>query len=144
MRVVLFLALAAAFAFGCSKPEDTAGSTTSTTGTTGSASTTGTSGSVSGTPAAGKYAAVQTIFTTNCAKCHGDGRPKAGITLTSYDGVMKGGREGAIITAGDPAGSKLDMALHGKGAKQMPPGGPIPAADIATVEAWIKDGAKNG
>ena len=145
MRALLFLALAAALAVGCSKPDDTAGATTSTTGTTGSAPGGTTTGAATGTPAAGKYVAVQAIFTANCVKCHGDGRPKAGIDLTNYDGVMKGGREGAVIKAGDAAGSKLVMALHGQGAKQMPPApATLPAADIATIEAWIKDGAKNG
>jgi protein TonB len=77
--------------------------------------------------------------------CHASGKPKAGIDLTSYDSVMKGGREGAIVKAGDVSGSKLDMALHhAGGVKQMPPPGPLPATDIATIEGWIKDGAKNG
>ncbi|HLK13185.1 MAG TPA: c-type cytochrome domain-containing protein [Fimbriimonadaceae bacterium] len=142
MRVFLLIALAAALAAGCSKSDDSTG----TTGTTG-ATPKGTTGSTAATPGpapAGKYVAVQTLFTTNCVKCHGDANPKAGITLTNYDGVMKGGREGAVVAAGDPAGSKLVKALHGQGAKQMPPGGPLPAADVATIEAWIKDGAKNG
>ena len=120
--------LAIAFAVGCSKP-DAAASPTSAAG---------------GPAAAGKYVAVQAVFTTNCVKCHGDAGPKAGISLTSYDGVMKGGREGAVVVAGDPEGSKIIKALHGSGAKQMPPGGALPASDIATVEAWIKSGAKNG
>jgi len=88
--------------------------------------------------------AVQGIFTANCVKCHTGPRAKQGIDLSSYDTAMKGGKEGVVIVAGDVAGSKLDMALHGKGAKQMPPTGPIPDPDIATIEAWIKDGAKNG
>lgn len=143
MRLLLFIALAAALAVGCSKPDATSGTTgaapngTSTTGT-------GTTGSTAA--ATGKYAEVQAIFTTNCVKCHGGGpRTKAGIALTSYDGVMKGGSEGAIVKASDAAGSKIVMALHGKSAKQMPPPpATLSAADIATVEGWITAGAKNG
>jgi len=93
---------------------------------------------------AGKYVAVQATFTANCVKCHSGGRPKAGLDLSNYDTLMKGGKEGPVIKAGDPAGSQLVMALHGQGAKQMPPPGPLPATDIAAIEAWIKDGAKNG
>ncbi|MHB8635155.1 MAG: c-type cytochrome domain-containing protein [Fimbriimonadaceae bacterium] len=144
MRALVFLALAAAIAVGCSSPDNSAGA--STTGTTGSApQTSTTTGSASNVAATGKYAAVQAIFSANCVKCHSGPAPKAGIDLSSYESAMKGGRQGAVINAGDAAGSKLVMALHGQGAKQMPPPpATVPAADIATIEAWITAGAKNG
>ena len=127
MRPFLFIALAAALAVGCSKPDTTSSTTTGSTAATG------------------KYAEVQAIFTASCAKCHSGARPKYGMDLTSYDGVMKGGTEGPVVKAGDAAGSKLVLALRGQGgAKQMPPKSSIPAADIAKIEAWITDGAKNG
>lgn len=129
MRVVLALLLVAPLVIGCSKTGDSSGADASKT---------------DGAAASGKFAAVQTILTTNCAKCHSGDRPKAGINLSSYEGVMKGGMEGPIVTAGDPDGSKLIKALKGQGAKQMPPRSSIPATDIATIEAWIKDGAKIG
>jgi mono/diheme cytochrome c family protein len=143
MKLFLFVALAAVIAVGCAKNEETLtpasppSPSTVAKGPTAPAKP-GSAPAVSG----GKFAAAQAVFTKNCLPCHGDSNPKAGITLTSYEGVMKGGREGVIIKAGDPDGSKLDMALHGKGAKQMPPKGALPAADIATIESWIKDGAK--
>jgi hypothetical protein len=145
MRLLLCFALAAAIAVGCSKPADSSSTSGGTTGAAPNGQPPA-SASTTGTPAAatGKYAAVQTIFTTNCVKCHSGARPKAGIDLSSYDTLMKGGREGAVIKPGDAAGSKLVMALHGQGAKQMPPPGPLAPADVATVEAWVKDGAKNG
>lgn len=99
-----------------------------------------------GSNAAGgsQYAAVQKIFTEKCVSCHGDAKPKAGISLTSYAGVMKGGTEGAVVKAGDPAGSVLVEALRGQnGKKQMPMKSPPLAEDqIKAIEAWIKSGAK--
>jgi hypothetical protein len=143
MRLLLLFALMAAFAGGCSKPDDSSSTTSATNGAAPKgAPATGCAGPASAST--GKYAAVQTIFTANCVKCHSGPRAKAGIDLSSYETAMKGGVEGPVIKAGDAAGSKLVMALHGQGAKQMPPRSSIPAGDIATIEGWIKDGAKNG
>lgn len=127
MKVSALLPLVIVCALGCSKGADTAG----------------------GTPAApaapsGKYVAVQAVFTANCIRCHSGPRPKAGIDLSSYDGVMKGSMEGPIVAAGDPANSKIIRALHGQGARPMPPRGSLGASDITTIEDWIKAGAKNG
>ena len=149
MKLLIFVALAAAFAVGCSKPDDT-----EATPPPKSAAVTSTTGAVSGVtpapmkgapsnPTADKFASIQPLLTANCMPCHGAGKPPKGIDLTSYESVMKGGKEGAIIKAGDPDGSKIDMALHGKGTKQMPPKGPLAPADIAKIESWIKAGAKN-
>jgi len=99
-------------------------------------------GAPSSAPAAG-YAGVQAIFSKSCVGCHQGAGAKAGIVLTDHDAVMKGGKEGPIVKAGDSEGSILLQALHGAGGKkQMPPAGPLPEGDIKTIEAWIKDGAK--
>jgi mono/diheme cytochrome c family protein len=91
------------------------------------------------------YAGVQAVLTEKCAGCHGASNPKAGVSLVSYDALMKGGHDGPIVKAGDPAGSELVQVMRGaQGHKMMPPNGP-PAteAQIKTVEDWIKAGAKS-
>lgn len=89
------------------------------------------------------YAAIQAVFNANCTKCHSGAQARQGIDLSSYEGAIKGGNEGVVIKPGDPAGSKMIMALHGQnGVKQMPPRNPLPPETIAKIEAWIKDGAK--
>lgn len=94
----------------------------------------------------GAYVAVQKTFGDKCAACHGAGRPKAGIDLRSYEGVLKGGEEGPVVKAGDPAGSILIKAIkHENGAKPMPiGGGKLSDAEIKAIEDWVKAGAKNG
>jgi uncharacterized membrane protein len=95
------------------------------------------------TATAAAFSTVQPLLTANCVKCHGAQNPKAGIDLTSYASVMKGGTEGPIVKPGDPKGSKLVMALRGDHAKLMPMGAPpLGESDIAKFETWIKDGAK--
>jgi mono/diheme cytochrome c family protein len=91
-----------------------------------------------------KYADVQKITTANCVSCHGAQRPPAGIDLSSYDTIMKGGRKGPIVAAGDPDSSLIYKAVTGAaGVRKMPPKGNLDAASIQTISAWIKAGAKN-
>lgn len=134
-KAFLLIGVAAMLVAGCKSSE---GSETATT-----APPAGTPSLPAGAPAAPGYAGVQVFFNTSCAGCHGATNGKAGIDLSSYDGVMKGGREGAIVKPGDPDNSLLVQALRGThGAKQMPPRGAAPEDRIKAVEAWIKDGAK--
>jgi mono/diheme cytochrome c family protein len=102
------------------------------------------------TPATGSaaigsnFAAVQTTFASKCAGCHGATNPKDGVSMVSYESIQKGGSHGPILVAGNPEGSVLVDVLRARnGKKQMPPAGPLPEAEIAAIEAWIKDGAKN-
>jgi len=142
-KAIIFAGLMAVFVAGCSSgSEDTS---SATTGTTGTAAPTTTGSTATTAPAGGGYTAVQAVFTAKCAGCHGDTNPKAGISLTSYDKVMAGGKEGPVITAGDPDASLLVKAIKGApGAKKMPPGPPLAADQIKTIEDWVKAGAKNG
>lgn len=92
--------------------------------------------------AAATYAQVAPILQKNCAGCHG-AQPKEGYDVRTYEAVMKGGAKGALVKPGDAAGSLLIQVMKGQGKPQMPPGGPLAAGDIATVEAWIQGGAKS-
>jgi mono/diheme cytochrome c family protein len=96
-----------------------------------------------GTPtAAATFAEVQPILTRNCAGCHG-ARPKEGYDMRTLESIMKGGEDGPLIKAGDPAGSLLIQVLRGQeGHPKMPPSGPLDDADVQKIEAWIKAGAK--
>ncbi len=132
----IWVSCAAALAIGCSKSDDTGTSEAPTAHAT-------TGGKPA--PASAGYGAVQTILTKNCTACHGAANAKGGINLASYDAVMKGGDDGAIVVAGDPDKSKLIDALRGRnGAMKMPKGVPagLPETDIKAIEDWIKAGAK--
>lgn len=74
------------------------------------------------------------IFQDNCASCHGAGAT-AGLNVTSYATLMRGGATGPAIIAGDPDNSLV--------VKKMKAGHPkvFSDADLASVIAWIKAGA---
>ena len=65
-----------------------------------------------------------------------------GLVMENYDALMKGGAHGAVIVPGKADQSRMILMLEGKVQPRMPFGGdPLPAADIATLKAWIDDGA---
>jgi len=58
--------------------------------------------------AAGVYIdLVQPVLHDNCYGCHRMGRVKGGLRLDIPDGIMKGGKDGPVVVAGDAAASLL-------------------------------------
>ena len=51
------------------------------------------------------------IFKASCVRCHGAERPKARLRLDSLEGVLKGAKEGPVLTAGDSANSPIVKAV---------------------------------
>ncbi len=92
-------------------------------------------------PATPSFYVVSAVIKMNCMPCHQGPRPKKGLNLTSYQMIMKGDKEGKVIMPKNPASSRLSMAIHRKGATPMPPMKPLPAAQVAMIDAWIKGGA---
>ena len=82
------------------------------------------------------------ILTNRCAfaGCHVAGGP-GGIDLRTYDALIAGGNDGAIVIAGNARRSELvEQIVEG----EMPPSGPpLPAAQIQLIIDWINEGAKN-
>ncbi len=103
----------------------------------------------------GKYAAVsyekdvKPIINKHCVECHlngGKGFVASGFLLESYDSLMKGTKFGPVIVPGDPLSSSLYRLVAGEVDKsiQMPHGkDPLSDQEIATIERWIEQGAKN-
>ncbi len=87
-------------------------------------------------------AQVAPILQKNCLACHSSSARMGGLVMESYDSLIKGGAHGPPIVAGNADGSRIIQMLEGKIAPRMPFGAdPLPAADIATIRAWINAGA---
>lgn len=88
---------------------------------------------------------VQPIFEANCYRCHGGMNHRGGLSLATRAGILKGGKDGAVLTPGDPANSLLLKLIRHEGPaddpRPMPPKDKLSDADIATVERWIRAGA---
>jgi cytochrome b subunit of formate dehydrogenase len=80
------------------------------------------------------WTTVSSALEKECAGCH-NGKV-AGLDLTTYDGVMKGGKNGPVVVAGDPANSSIVQKVAGGSHP-----GKLALAELAALEAWIKNGA---
>ena len=86
-----------------------------------------------------------TIIEPSCAtvNCHSKIANRAGVDLhdraTGYaDLVMRG-----FVVPGNPDQSALLYLLRGQGSLRMPPDAPLPEADIALIDEWIRANAPN-
>ncbi|HEX5431194.1 MAG TPA: DUF1592 domain-containing protein, partial [Bryobacteraceae bacterium] len=85
---------------------------------------------------------VQPILNENCTACHKGANAPAGLHLDSATGVLKGSDNGKVIVPGNAKDSVLAQRISDKTGNQMPPGGPLTGAQIATITNWINQGAK--
>ena len=84
---------------------------------------------------------VAPILQKNCLACHSSAAKMGGLVMEKFDLLMKGGAHGPVIIPGKSGESRLVMMLEGKIQPRMPFGSdPLPAADIATIKAWIDAG----
>ncbi len=87
---------------------------------------------------------IEPVLASNCVSCHGPSKHKANLRLDNYEAVMRGGKHGAVIKAGDPTSSELIRRI------KLPPSdrdfmpsekNPVAAGDIKLIEQWIAAGA---
>ena len=48
---------------------------------------------------------------SSCIRCHGPQKPKAGLRLDSREGVLKGSKDGKVVTPGNSEKSQLVVAV---------------------------------
>jgi hypothetical protein len=80
---------------------------------------------------------VQPIFSNNCVQCHNGSTDPDLREGNSYDALVPG-----YVEAGDADGSLLYQNLPGVG-HPLDVGFVLSDEDIATIEGWIDQGAKN-
>jgi mono/diheme cytochrome c family protein len=84
---------------------------------------------------------VRPILAQNCYVCHTATR-SGGLQLDSRENILKGGNRGPAVVPGKPEESLLIQATsYSLDKLKMPPSGRLKDEEIATLKAWIKDGA---
>lgn len=92
---------------------------------------------------------VKPILEQNCQDCHkpgGTGAERSGLVLEDHETLMSGTRFGPVVHPGSSISSTLYLAVAGKThpAIQMPHGKqPLSDQQVAAIEQWIDQGAKN-
>jgi hypothetical protein len=84
---------------------------------------------------------VRPLFVAKCHDCHGVKLQMGGLNLATAEGFRKGSAGGPLVDEGDPAKSRLLVALSHTGKVKMPPAGKLSDAEIAAVREWIEAGA---
>jgi hypothetical protein len=82
------------------------------------------------------------ILQQRCQQCHGDSMQMSDLRLNSQEALLKGGKHGPAIQAGDSGKSRLVQAVTHAIEPAMPPGKSLAAEEIATLKEWIDSGAK--
>jgi hypothetical protein len=84
---------------------------------------------------------VRPVLENKCFSCHNPDKKKGGLDLTSYASLLAGGGGGAVVDAGNPAGSRLWTCSSKKEEPFMPPeGAPLEAKDLTLLSKWIAGG----
>ena len=92
---------------------------------------------------------IKPILEAKCVSCHvpgGAGYEKSGLRMDSHEALLKGTRFGAVVVPGSSVSSTLYRLVSGQAdpSIRMPHGSAsLPDADVATIAAWIDQGAKN-
>ena len=83
------------------------------------------------------------VLEAKCLRCHGGAREKAGLNLSTRDGLLQGGDAGPAIVPGQAVDSLLYQVIAHTAEPHMPLNADkLPVETIALIERWINDGAK--
>lgn len=80
------------------------------------------------------------ILKESCYKCHTGKKVRGGLRLDSRSAILKGGDLGPAVRLDKIETSPLLKAIHFKDNLEMPPAGKLPAAKIAILERWVREG----
>jgi hypothetical protein len=90
---------------------------------------------------------VEPIFIKHCYDCHGQDEQKGRLRLDTYEALMRGGKHGPAIKAGNAKSSELfrRVTLSSSDDDAMPPQGkrPLTANEIKVLELWVAAGASS-
>ena len=83
------------------------------------------------------------ILRKHCVECHAGDKKKGGLSMNTRASLLEGGENGVVVTAGQPHKSKLLEAVVSADADvRMPPKGDrLTSAEVATLRAWVEQGA---
>lgn len=86
---------------------------------------------------------VRPVLALRCYGCHSSriNDPKAGLKLDSRSAIEEGGDSGPAIDQAHLSDSLLAKAIRREEGYEMPPDGPIPESEKASLLKWIEQGA---
>ncbi len=90
-------------------------------------------------------ARIQPVLVSRCVTCHGATKHKGNLRVDSYDLLMRGGKDGPVVRAGNVQGSDLvrRIMLSPDHDDFMPKDSkrPLSADEVKVIQLWIAAGA---
>ena len=90
---------------------------------------------------------VTPILEAKCLDCHlppnGTGYLKSGLSMESYESLMKGTIYGPVVVPGDSRHSIFNMVVEDRLNSSMRAPQPLTKEEIAILRLWVDQGAKN-
>lgn len=88
---------------------------------------------------------IHPVLDSKCVSCHNATSAKADLRLDTYNHIMHGGKDGAVVTAGNPETSTIlaRVTLPANDKHFMPAEGrtPLSSQEVSLIRAWIRAGA---
>ena len=86
---------------------------------------------------------VTPIFKRSCNGCHNPNKLKGQVDTSTYAGFLKAGKHGPNFIPGDVEKSLVVDQIRGKEPEMPKEGDPLSAAEVALIERWVREGAKD-
>lgn len=86
--------------------------------------------------------AARRVLAARCWACHAQ-TAMGDLRLDSREAMLRGGKSGAAVIAGQSAESRVYQAIarNKPGVMHMPPGPPLKPEEVETLRKWIDEGA---
>jgi WD40 repeat protein len=87
---------------------------------------------------------IEPIFENKCLVCHSGSIVEAKFDMSTYAGVMKGGKRGVAVVPGKSAESNIFLLCSRQKKPIMPPKSedPLTSQELSLLKLWIDEGAK--
>lgn len=86
---------------------------------------------------------IRPLLASQCNACHKPDKNKGELDMTTYASLMKGGKHGASVVAGNVEKSKLLEMVSGTEPDMPKDADPLKAEQVALLARWVKEGAKD-
>ena len=84
---------------------------------------------------------IRPLLLHRCVECHGDFEPEGEFSLTSMNGLLRGGKLGPAVVPGKPKESLLISAINHDEFLKMPPKEKLPTSELVLLSKWVSMGA---
>ena len=82
------------------------------------------------------------IFKKSCIECHKPDKKKGKLDMSTYADLLKGGKQGNPVKAGDPAKSLLVEMISGAEPEMPEKGDKLRPEQVELITRWVKEGAR--